>query len=303
MDGARWSVVSPDGTRIGCVTDGAGSPLLLIHGGMCTSQRWTPLWPHLVEHFEVTAMDRRGRGASTDGVEYSLQAEVDDVRAVAIAVGERRGTPVDVFGHSFGALTALGAAAGASPVRRLVLFEPPGPMTLPVGWLPRMRSMIERGDLGRVMLSFLVEVVGLSPEEVGALRDAAAEGPDPLPIVARTLVREAEVIRGLDMAWLCEGVEQLVLRLLGGASPPWAVEVTRSLAAQLPQSTVTVMPHQGHEAVDTAAAAVAQHITDYTRGNRSQPAPRRTDRKPPTAHQTGGPRSTRVRCGATGDPD
>jgi pimeloyl-ACP methyl ester carboxylesterase len=273
MDGARWSVVSPDGTRIGCVTDGAGQPLLLIHGGMCTAQRWTALWPHLVEHFEVTAMDRRGRGASTDGVDYSLQAEVDDVRAVATALADRRGTPVDVFGHSFGALVALGAAAGASPVRRLVLFEPPGAMTLPVGWLPRMRSMIDRGDLGRVMFSFLVEVVGLSPEEVGALRDAVVEGPDPLPIVARTLVREAEVIQDLDMASLCEGVEQPVLLLLGGASQPWAVEVTRELAAQLPRSTVTEMPHQGHEAVDTDAAAVAQHITDYTRDAGSQQDP------------------------------
>ena len=272
MDGARWSVFSPDGTRIGCVTDGVGPPLLLIHGGMCTSQRWTPLWPHLVEHFEVTAMDRRGRGASTDGVEYSLQSEADDVGAVAIAVAERRGTPVDVFGHSFGALTAMGAAGGATPVRRLVLFEPPGPTTLPEGWLPRMRSMIGLGDLGRAMFSFLVEIVGLSVEEVGALRDAA-EGPDPLPIVARTLVREAEVIQDLDMASLCECVSQPVLLLLGGASPPWAVEVTRLLAAQLPQSIVTEIPHQGHEAVDTAAAAVAQHITEFTRDKGSQPGP------------------------------
>jgi pimeloyl-ACP methyl ester carboxylesterase len=266
MDGVRWSVVSPDGTRIGCVTDGAGPPLLLVHGGMCTSQRWASLWPHLIEHFEVTAMDRRGRGASTDGVEYSLQVEADDVRAVA----DRSGTPVAVFGHSFGALAALGAAAGASPVRRLVLFEPPGPTTLPVGWLPRMRSMIERGDLGRVMFSFLVEVVGLSPEEVAALRDAAAAGADPLPIAARTLVREAEVIEGLDIVSLSEGVEQPVLLLLGGASPPWSARVTRSIAAQLSRSTVTEVPHHGHEAVDTAAAAVAQHITDFIRDEGTQ---------------------------------
>lgn len=273
MDGVRWSVVSPDGTRIGCLTDGAGPPLLLVHGGMCTSQRWLSLWPHLVEHFEVTAMDRRGRGASTDGVEYSLQVEADDVRAVATAVADRSETPVDVFGHSFGALAALGAAAGASPVRRLVLFEPPGPPTLPVGWLPRVRSLIELGDLGRVMFSFLVEVVGLSPEEVVALRDDAAAGSDPLPIVARTLAREAEVIQGLDMASLCEDVEQPVLLLLGGASPPWAAAVTRSLAAELSRSTVTEMPHHGHEAVDTAAVAVAQHIIDYTRDKGSPQDP------------------------------
>jgi pimeloyl-ACP methyl ester carboxylesterase len=264
MEGLRWSVVSSDGTRIGCVTGGAGPPLLLVHGGMCTSHRWGPLWPHLVEHFEVTAMDRRGRASSADAAEYSLQAELDDVTAVVERLAERHASSVDLFGHSYGGLCVIGAAAGEPAVRRLAVFEPPGPGTLPPGWLQRARSSIERGELGRVMFDFLVEVIGLSPEEIARLRENA-DGPDPLPILARTLVREAEVIEGLDVPTLCQGVTQPVLLLLGTASPPWAAETTHSLAAQLPRALVIEMPHQGHEAVDTSPQEVGHLLATFAR--------------------------------------
>ncbi|HET6563367.1 MAG TPA: alpha/beta hydrolase [Marmoricola sp.] len=246
------------------MTGGAGLPLLLVHGGMCTSQRWGPLWSHLVEVHEVTVMDRRGRASSTDGDEYSLRAEIEDVTAVVEQLVERHASSVDVFGHSFGALCALGAAGGGSAVRRLALFEPPGPTTLPRDWLPRVRSMVERGELGRAMFSFLVEVVGLTAEEVERLRDSA-DGPDPLPIVARTLVREAVVIRDLDVVSLCCGVTQPALLLTGSASPPWAAEITRTVAAHLPHSMVVEVPDHGHEGVDTAAEAVAHQVAAFMR--------------------------------------
>src|SRR5256885_15085048 len=110
MEGMQERVVSADGTSIGLVTSGDGSPLLLVHGGMNRLDRWTSMWPALRARYRVTAMDRRGRGTSGVGEPYSLEAEFDDVCAVAEHVARRAGRRVDVFGHSIGAVCVLGAA-------------------------------------------------------------------------------------------------------------------------------------------------------------------------------------------------
>ena len=262
MEGLTTSVTSADGTRIGALTAGSGPALLLVHGGMCTAERWAPLWPELTRSFTVTAMDRRGRGSSTDREDYGLEAEYDDVRAVVDRLAAEQETPVAVFGHSYGAVCALGAAARGAPVARLALYEPPGPVTVSVEWLARVRAMVSAGQLGRAMVSFLVEVVGLSREDVEALRDAAG-GPDPLPLVGRTLLREAEALRAVDLPALARSVVPPVLLLRGSAGPRWAETVTTALVGALPSARVSVLPGQGHEAVDTAPGLVAEQLRTF----------------------------------------
>jgi pimeloyl-ACP methyl ester carboxylesterase len=229
---------------------------------MCTADRWAPLWPVLTETFTVTAIDRRGRGSSEDGGDYRLEAEYDDVRAVVDRLATEHGASVAVFGHSYGAVCALGAAAQGAPVSRLALYEPPGPATVTPDWLDRVRAMVSQGQLGRAMFSFLVEVIGYSREEVEALRDTHA-GPDPLPILGRTLVREAEALRRVDVPELARSVIPPVLLLRGTASPLWASTVTTAIADALPAARVSVLPGQGHDAVDTAPELVAEHLRAF----------------------------------------
>ena len=138
MDGYRHEVTSADGTRIGLLTAGDGPPLLLVHGGMGCIASWQSLWAGLTRRWRVTAMDRRGRGSSGDTAPYDVGREFEDVAAAAASLGG----PVDVFGHSFGASCALGAAARGAPVRRLALYEPPGPQAAPREWRERVRAMI-----------------------------------------------------------------------------------------------------------------------------------------------------------------
>ena len=187
MDGHRHAVTSADGTEIGLLTAGDGPPLLLVHGGMGCIESWQPLWEPLTSRWRVTAMDRRGRGSSGDNQPYRLSREFEDVTAVAASLEGR----VDVFGHSYGAVCALGAAAQGAPVRRLALYEPPGPQAAPAQWRERMLPMIAAGQPGRAMMSFLTEIIGLSAEEVEPLRDAP-RGYDVMPIVSATMPRESE---------------------------------------------------------------------------------------------------------------
>ena len=143
----------------------------------------------------------------------------------------------------------LGAAALGAPFRHLVLYEPPGPQPVPGQWPERMAAMVAAGQVGRAAFSFLTEIIGLTPAEVTALRDAPG-GRDVLPIVAATLPREARALAPADLPGAARQVSQPVLLLLGETSPPWAAQITAELAAELPAATVTELPGVGHEALD-----------------------------------------------------
>ena len=68
--------------------------------------RFASFRPRLEDQFTVTTMDRRGRGHSGDNPVYAIEREFEDVVAVVNAVG----APTLLFGHSYGAVCALGAA-------------------------------------------------------------------------------------------------------------------------------------------------------------------------------------------------
>jgi pimeloyl-ACP methyl ester carboxylesterase len=251
MDGRRHSVTSPDGTPIGLLTAGQGPPLLLVHGGMGRLERWAPMWGHLTGHWQVTAMDRRGRGSSGDHQPYAAAREHEDIAAVAGHLARDAGGSVAAFGHSIGATFTLGAAAAGAPLRRIVLYEPPGPAAAPAPWRERVAALIAAGKPGPAMISFLTEIIGLSQDQVAALRQNVPGGYDVRPIVSATMVRESEVVAGTDLIALAASVTIPALLLVGEQSPPWARDETARLAAALPQATVATLPATAHDALDT----------------------------------------------------
>lgn len=262
MDGLRQHVQSADGTSIGTLTAGSGPPLLLVHGGLSGRSRFAPLWAQRVPHFRVTAIDRRGRGTSGDAPVYDARREYEDVCAAALHLATDTNRSVDVFGHSFGAVCALGAAAEGAPIRRLILYEPPGPATVPVAWRQQIRGLIESGHVGAAVASFLSDVVGLTDEQVAALKDTAGSE-DVFPIASRTLVREAEAIARLDFDTITASVEQAVLLLVGNRSPTWAGRTADSLARLLASAELVQLPGQNHESVDTAPNLVTQELCRF----------------------------------------
>lgn len=260
--GETRTIASADGTPISVVCAGIGEPLLLVHGGMTSSARWQPLWPHLTLQREVTAMDRRGRGGSGDRAPYNLDREFQDVAAVANDLADRHGGPIDVFGHSIGAVCVLGAAAAGGSFRRIALYEPPGPETVRRDWVDRGTAMVAAGEHGRAMGSFLIEVIGLTPATVASLRDSPV-AQDSLGIVAATLVREAEALATVDLGQLAERVAQPVLLLLGSESPGWAHTITQRLTRQLRDPTLVTLAGLGHEGVDTAPRRLSTELLGF----------------------------------------
>jgi pimeloyl-ACP methyl ester carboxylesterase len=262
VDGYRHAVISADGTRLGLLTAGRGPALLLVHGGMSRLESWQPVWAPLTRQWRVTAMDRRGRGSSGDTGPYAIEREFEDVSAVAAALAAEQGRPVDAFAHSFGATAALGAAAGGAPFRRLVVYEPPGPRTVPAEWIARVTALIAAGQVGRAMASFLTGIIGLSEAQIDLLRAAPGAG-DALAVAAATMPREAQALGRVDLPALARSVPVPVRLLLGERTPAWAGETTRELAAVLAEPSMVLLPGLGHAAIDAAPDRIVAELRDF----------------------------------------
>jgi hypothetical protein len=82
------TITSADGTTTGWQRSGSGPPLLLVHGTTADHTRWSGISPQLDQHFAVHAMDRRGRGASTDDTEgYDILREAELRRLGVVEAG------------------------------------------------------------------------------------------------------------------------------------------------------------------------------------------------------------------------
>jgi len=113
-------VTSLDGTTIGYRQMGSGPGLILLHGGISSSQYFMKLGETLSDEFTVYIPDRRGRGLSGPfGDKYCLQREVEDLDAILKKTGTNY-----IFGASSGGLISLQAAITLSSIHKIVTYEP-----------------------------------------------------------------------------------------------------------------------------------------------------------------------------------
>lgn len=105
---------------------GKGLPLLLIPGITSPAVTWGFVGERLGKHFDAYLLDVRGRGLSSAGetLDYSLDAQADDIAAFAEVLKLER---FAVIGHSMGGRIALRMASRHQPaaLERLVLVDPP----------------------------------------------------------------------------------------------------------------------------------------------------------------------------------
>jgi pimeloyl-ACP methyl ester carboxylesterase len=253
-------VTSADGTRIGFERSGEGPPLVLVHGTSADRTRWASIAPALEERFTLYAVDRRGRGLSPDTQPWAIEREFEDVAAVVASIDG----PVDLLGHSYGALCAMEGALLAPNVRRIVLYEPPLATDVPFyedDPRERLQAMIDGGDLDGALATFLLEVAGLSAGELEAMR-ASPSWAARLTVV-HTVPREfADGDHVLDPRRF-QRLTVPVLLLAGDQSSPALLAATRAAHEALPNSRVTVMPGQGHVAVTTAPELFSRLVLEF----------------------------------------
>jgi pimeloyl-ACP methyl ester carboxylesterase len=267
------TTTSSDGIRIGYRRTGDGPPLVLVHGGTADHTRWRTVTSDLEQWASVYAMDRRGRGGSGDATDYAIEQEFADVAAVVRTAAESAGGPVDLVGHSFGAVCALGGARLApDAVRRLVLYEPPiGPAAATVAHdlVARLEELLAQGKREELLVTFFREEVRVPPDELEMLRSLPAW---PARIAAaHTLPRELRAVTTFDpdADWFAP-VTTPTLLLLGGDSPAAVAGGTDLVARALPDARIEIMPGQQHLAMDTAPAVFTRLVRDFVAGARQQ---------------------------------
>jgi pimeloyl-ACP methyl ester carboxylesterase len=233
-----------DGAELAWTESGAGEPVLLVHGSLTNHLSWGPVIESLAERAKVCAVDRRGRGSSGDGPNWSMEREADDLAELAASLGCTR-----ILAHSFGALAVLHALPSLPSGTRAVLYEPPGPDRLhPVpGALEKVVATYEAGDLEGALRQFIVEELMLSEGVYAAIvanplfetmREAA-------PTLSRELRAVAGSTLGPDLAGGRDDVAVLFLVADSGGSPMFRAHA-EELAAWLPGArieTVGGIPH------------------------------------------------------------
>lgn len=259
---SRLDVVSPDGTPIAAFQTGDGPPFVLVHGAMSDHRNDAPFVDELARSFTTVAMDRRGRGASGDADEYSIEREFEDVAAVVDAVAVRIGGPVALWGHSYGADCAMGAALLTRNVHRLILYEPGLGMAYPEGSVAAVEAALSVGDNDAAAVALMARVVELTDAEVDYVRTLPTWSwrVEFVPTVPRELTAESSWV--YRAGWL-DGVTARTLILAGSDSPEEQTSATRRAAQAIPGARIHVLDGHGHIAHRTDPAMVAEIVTRF----------------------------------------
>jgi pimeloyl-ACP methyl ester carboxylesterase len=202
-------------------------------------------------------MDRRGRGASSDGSEYSLEREYEDVLAVISAVED----PVFLLGHSFGGICALEAALHTNRVTKLILYEPP--VAAPRNDnIPEYEQLIANGSNEVVLERFFRENARLPESEIRTLRQLPTW--QSRVAAAYTIPRELRVVQNYQLDPIrLRAFKVPTMLLVGGDSPRFQKEGTEQLRSLIPVSRVVDLPGQQHSAMMTAPDMFVREVVSF----------------------------------------
>jgi pimeloyl-ACP methyl ester carboxylesterase len=254
-------VVSKDGTPIASWVSGQGPPLVLVHGIGADHTGWKPVLPALEKHFTVYAVDRRGRGESGDSSQYRIEREFEDIASVVGSIHE----PVNLLGHSYGALCSLEATLLTSNVRSLVLYEPPmraGVEFIPSGIVNKLEALLDAGDRSGVVTTFMGEIAKVRPDDLKMLQSLPAwKG---RVEAAHTIPRElrADEYYSLDKERF-RLLNTPTLLLVGGDSPRFLKVASAAVYVALPNSKIVAMPGQQNAAMDTNAELFVTEVLHF----------------------------------------
>jgi pimeloyl-ACP methyl ester carboxylesterase len=119
---SRSGYAKANGLKYYYEISGKGEPLLLLHGGLGSTDMFKPIMPAFTEHRQIIAIDLQGHGRTELGSrKLTLPDLGDDMATVLTQLGFKN---VDVMGYSFGGGVSVPARVQhPEMVRRLALVS------------------------------------------------------------------------------------------------------------------------------------------------------------------------------------
>jgi pimeloyl-ACP methyl ester carboxylesterase len=176
---------------------------------------------------------------------------------------------VFVLGHSIGGLCALEAAFLTKKISKLVLYEPPLQDLDHTAVADRMEAMIQAGDREQALVTFLREIVMISPDEITAMKRQAAW---PKRVAGIDIqIREIRALSKYRFDAKRMRTLKVPILLLAGSktASPQLKQAINSLKDTLPKRTLVVLAGQEHNAMDKIPQEFAEAVTNFLRGERS----------------------------------
>jgi pimeloyl-ACP methyl ester carboxylesterase len=252
-------ITSPAGATVSYEKYGSGPPLVLLHGAFSDHKtNWEFVKPLFEKQFTVYAIARRGRG-ETDATEgHSLEDESRDVVAVIQSIGES----VFLLGHSYGAQTALAAAAKVPDrVRKLVLYEAAWPRVVGKEDLARLEELAQAGDWEGLAVTFFRDRLSVPVEELDELR--ATELWPSIIADAEASLGDLRALSRYDFKAERFRELRVPVMLQIGTESPRDLYVTDALATVLPNVRIEELPGQAHEGMTTAPKMYAEVVSRF----------------------------------------
>ncbi len=255
---------SADGTIISAESYGRGAPLVIISGALFARERWLSVVSLFAKERDPIVVDRRGRGRSGNTLPYAPEREIEDVLAVLAAIQG----PVDLLGHSSGAILALQAANRVPPnLARLVIYEPPvffGEADGITHDLPeRLDALLAAGDGAGAVTTFLREGPRSSERELQAMQ-AAPYFPQMVSTFAHTVPYDSRIQRSFHASpEELAHINVSTLCLIGSASTPRLQGGARTVASRVPNAQLKELPGQEHVAQLSAPTLFATTVNDF----------------------------------------
>lgn len=247
---ARMAGLATDFGALHHEDEGAGDPVVLVHGWAYASGVFEELAAGLVRRRRVVRPDLRGHGRSSPGA-FALPELAGDLAALVEALGLERAV---VVGWSLGAQIALAALPRLR--RRLagvVLVSATPRFTAGDGWThgppPRTVEVLAhrvRRDPARALARFREDAFAEGElGEADRTRVAALLGRLPLPDPA-TALAGLDLLAREDLRDALAGVDVPALVVHGDRDPICPVGAGRALAAAVPGARLVELAGSGH---------------------------------------------------------
>jgi pimeloyl-ACP methyl ester carboxylesterase len=293
LDRSKLRFVEIDGIRTRYYEDGAGEPLVLVHGGQFgpgySLDCWSLNLPVLARDFHVYALDRLGQGHTDNpgaDADYTFEALFRHFRRFQETLGL---SGAHLVGHSRGGLTiARLALEQPQLVKKLVLVDtntlaaedpsfpsgafyaemarrtPPGPPTLATVRVEPEGQAYSTAHITEDFLSRLLEIAQL-PKTAAAAQRMLAVG-DPIWTPSLNGARD-DTLRLIDERGL--PVPTLMIWAMNDVSAPLRVHgipLYERIAAKTPDADLHVVNHSGHYVFREQYAAFNHLVRNFCLG-------------------------------------